>query len=202
MPDPAGLFALGLTYGLTVCSLTCLPYLAPYLMGTGTGFRNGMANSICFMSGKLIVYAALGGIAAFIGHSLDLGQNSSIVMGLILVIAGLSIPLVNRRSCSKKCQTAGKNISMLALGAGSSMVPCPPLAAIFMLAAQRGSVLEGVLYGLIYGLGLMISPLIIAGGGLAFISSSIRQQLGSQMKYLEGVTMLIMVGMGLNIIIK
>lgn len=200
MPDPAGLFALGLTYGLTVCSLTCLPYLAPYLMGTGTGFKNGMASSLIFMSGKLIVYAALGGIAAFIGHSLDLGRNSAMIMGLILVGVGLSMPLVKRHKCQKKCQTVGKNISLLAMGAGSSLVPCPPLAAIFMLAAQRGSVSEGVFYGLVYGLGLLISPLIIAGGGLSFISSSIRQQLGKEMKYIEVLTVLIIVSMGLKII--
>lgn len=200
MPDPAGLFALGLSYGLTVCSLTCLPYLAPYLMGTGSGFKNGMANSLCFMSGKLFVYAALGGIAAYIGHSLELGKNSSIIMGVIIVAAGLSIPFINRNKCQKKCDKAGKNLSMLAMGAGSSLAPCPPLAAIFVLAAQRGSVVEGIFYGLIYGLGLIVSPLIIAGGGLAFISHSIRQQIGPKMKYIEGFTMLLMVSMGLKII--
>ena len=201
MPDPVGLFVLGLTYGLTVCSLTCLPYLAPYLMGTGTGFKNGMANSVCFMAGKLLVYSSLGGIAAFIGHSLDFGPKSSIVMGAILVGVGLSMPLVNRGKCQKTCHKTVKNFSMLAMGAGSSLIPCPPLAAIFMLAAQRGSVPEGIFYGFIYGLGLIVSPLIIAGGGLAFISASIRQQLGSQMKYIEGVSMVIMVSMGVKIIL-
>lgn len=200
MPDPAGLFALGLTYGLTVCSLTCLPYLAPYLMGTGTGFKNGMVSSLSFMSGKLLVYASLGGVAAFIGHSVDFGSYSSMVMGTILVTVGVSMPLLNKNKCQEKCQRTGRNISMLAMGVGSSLVPCPPLAAIFMLAAQRGSVPEGILYGLVYGLGLLASPLIIAGGGLAFISASIRQQLGGQMKYIEWLTVLIMVSMGLKII--
>jgi len=200
MPEPVGLFILGLTYGLTVCSLTCLPYLAPYLLGTGTGFRNGLLNSLSFLAGKLMVYATLGGIAAFVGRTLDLGRNSSLLMGLILVGAGLSLPLVNGKSCRKKCQKTGKNITLLAMGAGSSLVPCPPLTAIFMLAAQRGSVSEGVFYGLIYGLGLIISPLIIAGGSLAFISNSIREQLGAGMKYVEWLTMLIMAGLGLKLI--
>lgn len=200
MPDPAGLFILGLTYGLTVCSLTCLPYLAPYLMGTGTGFKNGIANSLWFMFGKLMVYATLGGIAAYIGRSLDLAQSSSGVMGFILIGAGISMPLINRNKCQKKCQAAAKNISMFAMGAGSSLIPCPPLAAIFMLAAQHGSIALGIAYGLIYGLGLVISPLIIAGGGLAFVSASMREQLGSRMHYIEGLAMVIMVSMGLNIL--
>nr|MBF0221128.1 sulfite exporter TauE/SafE family protein [Desulfobulbaceae bacterium] len=200
MPDPAGLFVLGMAYGLTVCSLSCLPYLAPYLMGTGTGFNAGIINSICFMSGKLFVYATLGGVAAFIGHSINFGQTSSTIMGLIIIGAGLSMPFVNRNRCQKKCPTKAKNVSMLALGIGSSLMPCPPLAAIFTLAAQRGSVTQGVLYGLVYGLGLILSPLIIAGGGVAFVSSAIRQKLGKQMKYIEGLAMLIMVSMGLTII--
>ncbi len=201
MPDPAGLFALGLSYGLTVCSLTCLPYLAPYLLGTGSGFKNGMANSISFMIGKLLVYATLGGVAAFIGHSVDFGQKSSLIMGLIVMCAGLSMPLINQKKCRMKCRTTSKNISMLAMGAGASLAPCPPLAAIFMLAAQRGSVPEGVFYGLIYGLGLIISPLIIAGGSLAFISQSIRQKIGEQMKYIEAIAMILMVSMGISIIL-
>lgn len=200
MPDPAALFTLGLAYGLTVCSFTCLPYLAPYLMGTGTGLRSGISNSLCFMSGKLLAYATLGGLAAFIGHSVELGANSSMVMGLLIIGAGISMPFVNRNRCTKKCQGAAKSISMLALGAGSSLAPCPPLAAIFFLSAQRGAVVEGVFYGLIYGLGLVLSPLIIAGGGLALISASIRRQLGARMKYIEGLSMLIMISMGLKIL--
>ena len=200
MPDPAGLFVLGITYGLTVCSLSCLPYLAPYLMGTGTSFNAGMANSVCFMSGKLFVYAILGGVAAFIGHSVDLGQTGTIIMGLIIIGVGLSMPFVNRNRCQKKCPSGAKNVSMLAMGVGSSLMPCPPLVAIFALAAQQGSVATGVFYGLIYGLGIIVSPLIIAGGGLALVSSSIRHQLGKKMKYIERLSMLIMVSMGLNII--
>jgi cytochrome c-type biogenesis protein len=200
MVDPLSLFVLGLTYGLTVCSLTCLPYLAPYLMGTGSSFKNGMTNSFCFMFGKLIVYSSLGGIAAYIGQNLEFGKYSSIIMGSTLVAVALTMPFVNRGKCQKRCPTAGKNISMFILGAGSSLMPCPPLAAIFMLAAQSGSVPEGIFYGLIYGTGLIMSPLIIAGGGLAFIAGSIRQQLGAKMKYIEVVSILIMVNMGLNII--
>ncbi len=201
MPDPTGLFILGLSYGLSVCTFTCLPYMAPYLIGTGTGFKNGLTNSICFMTGKLTAYATLGGIAAFLGHSLDFGENSSMIMGLILVGAGLTMPLVNRKTCKKKCQISGKNLSMLSLGAGSSLTPCPPLAAVFMMSAQCGSVCGGVFCGLIYGMGILISPLIILGGGLSFISASIRLQLGRYMKYVEIPAMGVMVAMGLKIII-
>lgn len=200
MPDPAGLFTLGLTYGLTVCSLTCLPFLAPYLMGTGQGFKTGMVNSVCFLAGKLMVYAAMGGVAAYIGQAFDFGTKGQLIMGLVLIGAALSMPYTNRRKCKTGCRKDHKNISMIAMGAGSSLAPCPPLAAIFMLAAQRGSVVMGVSYGLIYGLGLLVSPLIIAGGSLSFMSSSIRQQLGRKMIYIEGVAMLVMVSMGVNII--
>ncbi len=200
MLEATSLFVLGLTYGFTVCTLTCLPYLVPYLMGTGTGFKSGLANSIFFMSGKLITYATIGGVAAFAGHSLDFGRNGTIFMGLILVGTGLAMPLVNKKNCQKNCQMVGKSLSMLALGAGSSLTFCPPLVAVFTIAAQCGSVSKGVFYGLVYGMGLLVSPLIIAGGSISFISASIRRQLGKHMKYIESSAMLIMVGMGLKII--
>jgi cytochrome c-type biogenesis protein len=58
--DFLGLFTLGLTYGLTVCSLTCLPYLVPYFMGAGKGFGDGVKNTGIFISGKLFTYTIMG----------------------------------------------------------------------------------------------------------------------------------------------
>ena len=65
MSDLIGLFLLGLLYGATICSITCLPYLGPFLLTTGEGFKDGILSSFAFFTGKLVVYATLGGCAGF-----------------------------------------------------------------------------------------------------------------------------------------
>ena len=44
----------------------------------------------------------------------------------------------------------------------------------------------------------MLSPLLIAGGGLALIAKKIRLELGGRRPYLQGAAMLIMIFMGLQ----
>ena len=86
------------------------------------------------------------------------------------------------------------------LGVVSSLVPCPPLVAIFLLAANKGTLLGGISYGLFYGLGLMVSPMLIIGGGLAMISESIKKKASFFHPYIKGLTMFIMVSMAANMI--
>ena len=52
----------GLTYGLAVCTATCLPYVASYIAGTGANFRKGVGITLTFNSGRIIAYALIGGL--------------------------------------------------------------------------------------------------------------------------------------------
>ena len=198
--DAAGLFTLGLVYGTTVCSMTCLSYLGPYLLGAGDGFRDGMISSLSFGLGKICCYVFLGGLAGYLGQKLVYSPTHTWVMGIILIGVALSMPFVTKRSCQNKCHQGSKRASLLTLGAATSLVPCPPVLAILTLAASQGSMVSGMGFGLFYGLGIIISPLIIVGGGLALISQKLRQEVKSFMPYIQGLAMMIMILMGANII--
>lgn len=203
MHDAAGLFLLGLLYGTTVCSLTCLPYLGPYLLSTGRGFADGMKSSLLFLSGKLICYMFIGGLSAYLGSvlMLDKGMAPKWIMGIAIIAFGLSIPFVSRGKCCNKRQVMGKNISLFLVGISTSLIPCPPLATMFMLAAKNGTLVSGISYGLIYGLGIILSPLVIAGGGLSVISKTIKAEIKGLVPYLQGISVVIIVVMGIRIII-
>ena len=200
MHDAVSLILLGMAYGATVCSFTCMPYLAPYLMGTGKGFRDGLASTLTFVLGKICTYGALGGIAALVGQAITLDHSHNKIMGITLLCVAISLPLVARRGCQTRCQVVGKRGSLFVLGIASSLVPCPPLAAIFVLAANKGSLLIGTAYGLLYGIGLMLSPMLIAGGGLAMISGKIKQEATTFVPYMRGIAMLVMAIMAINMI--
>ena len=198
--DAAGLFTLGLIYGATVCSLTCLSYLGPYLLGTGDGFRDGLISSLSFGLGKICCYVFLGGLAGYLGQKLTYSPAQTWAMGLILIGVAISMPFIARQGCREKCQQRNKRASLLTLGAATSLVPCPPVLAILTLAAGQGSMVTGMGFGLFYGLGIIISPLLLVGGGLSLVSQKLRQEVKSFMPYIQGLAMTIMILMGANII--
>ena len=72
--------------------------------------------------------------------------------------------------------------------------------AILTLAASQGSMVTGMGFGLFYGLGIIISPLLIVGGSLSLVSQKLRQEIRSFMPYIQGLAMTIMILMGANII--
>jgi len=200
MHDAFSLIVLGLVYGATVCSFTCLPYFGPYLMGTGNGFADGLASSLVFILGKLCSYSALGGIAAVFGQVFTLDRTHNMFMGITLLCVALTLPLVTRGGCRKRCQVIGKRGSLFVLGIVSSLLPCPPLVAVFLLAANNGAVLTGMSYGFFYGLGLIVSPMLIVGGGFAMISVKIKHEAKGFVPYMQGLAMLIMMVMAANMI--
>ena len=198
--DPAGIFGLGLIYGTTVCSMTCLAYIGPYLLGTGDGFRDGVLSSLAFGLGKICCYVFLGGLAGYLGRKLAYSPAHTWAMGLIIIGVALSMPFIAKRRCRNRCRGGRQRASLLTLGAATSLVPCPPVLAVLALAATRGSMFTGMGFGLFFGLGIMISPLILVGGGLALVSRKLREQVKSFMPYLQGVAMAIMILLGANII--
>lgn len=203
MNDAAGLFFMGLFYGTTVCSMSCLPYLSPYLLSTGTGFKEGVVSSAAFLGGKLISYSILGGVAAYLGHTLMIKDflPAKSILGITIIIVGLSIPFINRGGCQKKSHVIGKRMSLFTLGVSTSLIPCPTLLSMFLLAAKEGSVIYGASYGFIYGLGIAVSPLILAGGGLSLISERLKIEVKGFIPYLQGISVLIMVLTGIKMFI-
>ena len=204
MPDILGIFSLSLIYGFTVCSLSCLPTLGIYLMGTGQTFKDGLVGSFYFVAGKLLVYGTWGGVAALLGRMFEISMVQGRWMGIFVILAALAMPLTAHSKAKKTCnckrsRLQGRRLSLLLLGASTSLVPCPPMAAVLLLAAHKGSVMTGVSYGLVFGSGLIVSPLVAAGGGMALISGVIRQKVGWIGPYLQGSAMAILLFMGLRI---
>ncbi|MGW8161900.1 MAG: urease accessory protein UreH domain-containing protein [Desulfobulbales bacterium] len=204
MPDFLGIFSLSVIYGFTVCSLSCLPTLGIYLMGTGHTFRDGLVGGLYFVAGKLLVYGTWGGVAALLGRMIDISILQGKWMGLFVILAALAMPLTayskTKAPCDcKQSRQQGGRLPLLMLGASTSLVPCPPLAAVLLLAAHKGSVMTGISYGLLFGSGLLISPLVAAGGSMALISGVIRRKVTWIGPYLQGCAVAVLLIMGLRI---
>lgn len=204
MPELAGLFLFGLLYGATTCSITCLPYLSPYLLATGKGFRDGVGSSAAYLSGKGLTYSVLGGLAAAAGNTLFAGSETTVrlVQGITLIVTGMALPFIAGGGCRKKEQMRGRNASLFALGVSSSLVPCLPMLNMLVAASKSGSVIQGAASGFFYGAGIALSPLLIAGGVLALIAKTVQTEARSFTPYLRGLATTAMVAMGTGMVLS
>lgn len=155
------------------------------------------------MAGKIICYGALGGLAARIGQEVVFDNSTvQVIMAVVLMAVGLSLLFSNTYPCRQPCgRQVRRPLSFMALGVATGLTPCPPLAAILVLAVQSGHVINGVLCGVLFGAGLMLSPMILAGGLLALISHRIKQEVSEIAPYLRCFAALIIIGYGIRILI-
>ena len=205
MPDILGILSLSIVYGFTVCSLSCLPTLSVYLMGTGRTFTDGMVGGFYFVAGKMLVYGTWGGLAGGFGLLFGMPTIQDRWMGLFVIVTALAMPLAAKTKKACKCSSPeqqGSGLPLLLLGASTSLIPCPPLAAVLLLAAHKGSVLTGIGYGFVFGAGLIVSPLMAASGSMALISGVIREKVFWIGPYLQGSAMAILLFMGLRIFLE
>lgn len=201
MSDASGFFLLGLLYGSTLCSMTCLPVLSPYLLATGKGFRDGVLSSAAYLAGKVFTYAVLGACAATAGKALFAGSEGTlrVIQAATLIVTGLALPFVAGKGCGRENRFTGRKASLFALGVATSLVPCLPAASMLVIAAKSGSLLQGSAMGLAYGAGIAISPLLIAGGIFGMIAKTIRVEALSFLPLVRGIAALVMVVMGVRV---
>ncbi len=154
---------LGLSVGLTTCTAVCLPYLGTWALGQGQGGRAAAWDTAAFAAGKVAAYSLLGAAAGLLGAQLlgflkgDIGLW---LIGVTAIGAGvwLLLPRAPQRSCGMR---RGERSSPFAMGFALSFTPCAPLAALLAASAGAGDVLQGGLYGLLFGLGAALTPLFV-----------------------------------------
>lgn len=207
MPDLFGLTLLGLLYGTTVCSLSCLPTLGPLLVGEGGDFKQGLGLGFSFMAGKVVTYSMLGAIAAGVGGQLALDSEPlQILPGIALILSAVYLLVARRKTCKSGCSDPvqlrpRRPLPFAALGAATGITPCAPLAAVMVIAAESGNILLGAACGLFFGIGLMFSPMILVGGGLSFISRNIGLEMGSLRPWLPRIAAAVLFLNGLKYLI-
>jgi thiol:disulfide interchange protein DsbD len=186
---------IGIIYGATFCTLTCSPFIASYIIGTDRGTRRGMWLSIIFNGGRVATYAMLGlvvGLAggAFLVESVY-ARWGALVFGGAVAAIGIWI-VVRRRSPGAGCGCSpdaswtdrmryrlvpkegdGGELSAAGMGLLIGLIPCPPLIALLVFSAAIGSATMGLTLGLVFGLGTLISPLIIVAGAAGWFSDRV-----------------------------
>ncbi len=202
MPDTAGLVSawlLGASLGLTACTVTCLPFMGTWVLARGGA--SALADTGVFLAGRLAAYTALGLAAGAAGAWLAkvlAGGSGNLVIGGASLAAGLWLLLgpAPQRACA--AARAGGQMPPFALGFSLSLVPCAPLASLLAFAAQAGSPGQGAAYGLAFGLGAALTPLLILLPLLGRFGEQLRRGRAGLGVWLKRGAALVLVTLGLH----
>ncbi len=168
----ATVWLLGVSMGLTACTVTCLPFLGTWALGRASHPGEALRHTAAFLAGRVLTYALLAALAgaAGLGLARALGGNvGNAAIGLASVLAGgwlvlrpqgrpaVPAPAVVRVHREKPRD----HMPPLLLGASLSLTPCTPLASLLALSASAGSAPQGALMGLTFGLGAAVTPILV-----------------------------------------
>ena len=201
---------MGIFYGLTLCSFSCLPIIGPYIFGAQAGFKQGFSATGVFVAAKVVTYTLLGAISGLLGSVVleeipaDRLLSGS---GVIIILVGI-LAWRRRNACDQKgrneggvpCQPRTKR-HMVTLGIVTSLMPCLPLSAILLYAATSQSVLTGATLAFLFGIGTAVSPLYYIGGGSAgWISKKIREAIPMHQGILQKISSIVLILMGIKLL--
>jgi thiol:disulfide interchange protein DsbD len=180
IPEETTLFAvwlLGLSMGLTACTVTCLPFMGTWVLGRGGSQMQAFRDSSLFVSGRILAYTLLGAIAGGAGVWLSQamrGGTGNAVIGLASIAAG--VWLLRGDKPHSPCSTArgAGSTPPLLMGFSLSLTPCAPLASLLAVCASAGSIKLGMANGMVFGLGAALTPLLILLPLISLLGKNLR----------------------------
>jgi len=172
----ATVWLLGVSMGLTACTVTCLPFMGTWALGRASGQREAFLHTGVFLAGRVTTYTLLAALAGAMGLGLAQalgGPVGNALIGAASIVAGLWLLA---KPAGKHCgavqptptfapvhvhRRKADSLPPLFLGAALSLTPCTPLASLLALAAHAGSAAHGASYGLAFGLGAAMTPILV-----------------------------------------
>lgn len=178
---------------MTFCTLTCSPFIAAYVVGTDRGTRRGLWLSLVFNAGRVATYGALGLAVGLAGSALiedgAFARWGALAFGTVVVGVGLYLAVRRRPracGCGRERSLARRLVAWLRPGEGAGretyaalmgvligLVPCPPLVALLVASAAYGSAATGLGMGLLFGLGTVLSPMLVVAAAAGWFSERV-----------------------------
>ncbi len=170
----ATVWLLGVSMGLTACTVTCLPFMGTWALGRASGRTEAFLHTGVFLAGRVATYTLLAALAGAIGIGLAKalgGVWGNAAIGAASILAGAWLLAGRRPACGGaaprltlqpvRLHRKRDSLPPLFLGAALSLTPCTPLASLLALAAQAGSPAGGAAYGFAFGLGAAMTPILV-----------------------------------------
>ena len=176
-------FFQGFLLGMGPCILSCGPVVLPFIFGNKHGAGNATLSMLSFSLGRLLIYAVFGAVFGLFGSliiSLQFSLPGSVIRAagaLYVIFLGLSM-LFNARREKGLCTVRDRDVSnknMFVLGMFFGLMPCIPLTAILVqIAMFSDNIASGAIFGMVFGLGTVISPLLLLAGMAGYMNSFLK----------------------------
>ncbi len=168
------LFTIGITMAFGPCLFFCAPIVLSYIGATQDSGWKGFKSVLIFSLSRAFICVLLGTLAGFFGEILTTTLDKYsltiyIIGGTFISLSGILILLgknPNLHFCqiSRKYTVENDVRSSIILGIIIGLLPCTPLLGILVyIGLVSKDLWQGALLGLSFGVGTMISPLIIFG---------------------------------------
>ena len=153
---------LGFMYGLGPCTVSCAPLIVPIIVATAKNRKEGFWFSLIFSLGRLFSYTLLGFLAGLLGKKIDFLMPYWL-LGSIMVLLGVGLLFNVQKVCLIKKRKFDGPVMSFVSGVVMGLGPCPPLLALLGLAVLSQSAITGLFMGFVFGLGTVISPILLLG---------------------------------------
>lgn len=156
-------FFLGASLGMTACAVSCLPFIGTLVFGRAGKRAEVIRDTVAFLAGRLIAYSFLGGFAGWLGAAFIEKLAHGLGNFIIGISACISAILLIKETKSQLCKNIKSNhaFSPFFLGVALTLIPCAPLASLLAVAAAEKEITSGLLTGLCFGVGALITPMLI-----------------------------------------
>lgn len=205
---------LGASMGLTACSVTCLPFIGTWALGRASGYPEAWRHILSFLAGRVLAYTLLALFAGMLGMGLANalgGIWGSLAIGGASILAGLWL-LAGRRpaGCAKRAAPVEQVIRWgrprdatppFLMGSALALTPCTPLASLLAVAAESGAPLRGAGFGLVFGLGATLTPMLLLVPLAGRMGQALRQERDWLAPWLPRAAALVLIVLGLRRIV-
>lgn len=208
------LFISGLLFGSGPCLASCGPLLISYIAGTRKNIVKGLITYLIFSLSRIFAYIILASAIFFLGKFMieriatEYSKYVSIIGGIFIILVGAIMVLgkhldfgffrkINRIVLEKDIK------SVVLFGLIIGFLPCAPLIAIL---SYIGLISKGWLtslgYSLSFGLGTIISPLILLVILAGFIPKLLIDRAVIYYRYFNVICGLIIIFLGMQLIYR
>ncbi len=204
IPQETTLFAvwlLGLSLGLTACTVTCLPFMGTWVLGQGGTRQQVLRDTAWFVTGRIAAYALLGAVAAGAGAWLSQalrGGTGNLMIGAASIAAGVWLLRAAERHAPCGAARNAAGMAPLALGFSLSLTPCAPLASLLAVCAAAGSVGLGMANGAAFGLGAALTPLLVLLPLISLLGRHLRENRDWITRWIRWGAAAVLIALGLR----
>ena len=168
---------LGITSGISQCSVFCAPVVSTHIMGSKEGAVEGFKSYVVFSVGRVFMCLLLGLAAGYAGAAFTgsdgIFKHGSAIYTAMLILIGFVMLVRPVCGCKKTENKKGwfpslggrflfnPTAHLFVMGTALAAIPCPPMVAMLLYSLEMPSIIWGGIIMVLFGIGTAVSPFVI-----------------------------------------